>query len=194
MCRPSPLSESHGFTLVEVLVASVLFVTLSLGVAQLFAVATSANAAARRQTSATILAAARLEQLRALTWSWEAGPSGTPALPRSDLTTDLSVDPPGSGGRGLRESPPGTLERNVPPYVDYLDAAGQPVGNGATAPTGAAYVRRWAVRGLPSDPDRTLVLQVLVISLADDARLAGVWMGRTGQETLLTVVRTRSGL
>jgi hypothetical protein len=35
---------------------------------------------------------------------------------------------------------------------------------------------------------------VLVISLADDARLAGVWRGRTGQETLLTVVRTRSGL
>lgn len=195
MSRRFPHPEDRGFTLVEVLIASVLFITLSAGVAQLFAVATTAGAAARRQTSATILAAAKMEQLRSLTWCWEAGPPGTPPLPRSDLTTNLSTDPPGNDGRGLRESPPATLERNVPPYVDYVDAEGEWVGNGATAPSTAAFIRRWAIRGLPSDPDRTLIIQVLVTSVAQEAsRGAGSWTRRTGQETLLTAVRTRTGL
>jgi prepilin-type N-terminal cleavage/methylation domain-containing protein len=193
--RQSPLVEAAGFTLIEVLVASVLFTTLSLGIAQLFAVANAAGVAARHQTSATILAAAKMEQLRALVWSWEAGPPGTPPLPRSDLTTNLSTDPDGDDGRGLRESPMGTLERNVPPYVDYLDAAGRWVGNGATPPADAVFVRRWAVRGLPADPDRTLILQVLVTTTRQaGARRPVPWTGRSGEETLLTSVRTRTGL
>lgn len=193
MTRSRSLPEA-GLTVIEVLIALALFVTLSVGVAQLFAVATAAGLAARQQTSATILAAAKMEQLRALEWSWEAAAADGPFLPRSDLTTNLSVDPSGDDGPGLRESPAGTLERNVPPYVDYLDAAGQWVGNGSAPPPEAAFIRRWSVRGLPLDPDRTRVLQVLVTtSRQEAARGRRPWTIRTGQATLLTMLRTRVG-
>jgi hypothetical protein len=195
MRRSSLLGDAPGFTLVEVLIASALFITLSLGVAQLFAVATTAGLAARHQTSATILAGAKMEQLRALTWSWETGPPGTLPLPRSDLTTNLSTEAPQDDGRGLRESPPATLQRNVPPYVDYLDGAGRWVGNGSSPPLDAVFVRRWAVRAFPADPDRTLILQVLVTTTREEAsRGSGPWTRRTGQQALLTMLRTRMGL
>ncbi|HXW07068.1 MAG TPA: prepilin-type N-terminal cleavage/methylation domain-containing protein [Vicinamibacterales bacterium] len=188
-------SRPEGFTLVEVLIASAVFVTLSVGIAHLFAVAGAAGVAARTQTSASILAAAKLEQLRSLTWRWRADATDAPTLPESDLTTNLSTSSPGHDGRGLRESPVDTLSRNIPPYVDYLDETGQWVGNGSAPPAGCVFVRRWSVRGLPADPHRTLILQVLVISVREHAvRGALPWARRSGSEAVLTTVRTRTGL
>jgi hypothetical protein len=46
--------------------------------------------------------------------------------------------------------------------VDYLDAYGAWVGTGAAPPVGAVYVRRWSVEPLPTNPNNTLVFQVLV--------------------------------
>ena len=60
-----------GFTLIEVLVAIVLFVMIAVGVAQLTAMATRAARRARDHTSAVILAAAKMDQLRALDWAYE---------------------------------------------------------------------------------------------------------------------------
>ena len=113
-----------------------------------------------------MLAAQKMEQLRSLRWTRTR--TGTPAVsvPASDLSTDLSSDPPTSAGRGLSPSPAGTLDSNVPPYVDYLDAAGVWVGRGASPPGTAVYVRRWAVQPLESDPDDILLLQVIVTTTA----------------------------
>ncbi|HSC28029.1 MAG TPA: prepilin-type N-terminal cleavage/methylation domain-containing protein [Vicinamibacterales bacterium] len=184
------LSSSSGFTLVEVLVAATLLAVLSIGVVGLLGVAGTSGRAAREQTSSTILAAARMEQLRSLAWGYEKLPP--PLVPRSDDSTDLSFDPPRAGGPGLSASPPGTLAANQPPYVDYLDFDGRWVGNGSQPPATAAFVRRWAVRPLPADPDRALVLQVLVLPIADGhARGRWAWQGRAGQQSLLTAVRTR---
>ena len=48
-------------------------------------------------------------------------------------------------------------------YVDYVDKFGTSLGGGATtAPAGTAYVRRWTVEPLPTNPNNTLILQVLV--------------------------------
>ena len=187
--RPS----SSGFTLVEVLVAVAIFTTIAVGVAQLIAVATRATRAAREQTSSVIFAAAKMDQLRSLAWSYEPTLAGVPALPRSDRTTDVSHPGHAANGVGLQASPAGTLVANVPPNVDYLDNLGRWVGNGSSPPAGAVFIRRWAVRPLLADPERTLVLQVLVTTVRDDQSRAAPWSARAGVEALLVSVRTRKG-
>jgi prepilin-type N-terminal cleavage/methylation domain-containing protein len=186
-------STSSGFTLVEVLISSAIFVTIAVGVAQLIAVATHAVRAAREHASAVILAAAKMDQLRSLAWTYEANETGLPAALRSDRTTDVSHPGFGPDGAGLAPSPPGTLGTNVPPYVDYLDGAGRWVGHDDAPPASAVFIRRWAVRPLPADPERTLVLLVLVTTVRDDRARAAPWSGPTGVEALLISVRTRKG-
>lgn len=56
---------SDGFSLVEVLVAMGLLVTAVVSLVQLFALATRANAVAGEMTEATVLAAQKIEELRA---------------------------------------------------------------------------------------------------------------------------------
>ena len=60
-------NSSKGFSLAEVLVSMGLLTTVSLGVAQLFAISTRATYIARGQTSTTAMAEQKMEQLRALT-------------------------------------------------------------------------------------------------------------------------------
>lgn len=186
-------AETSGFTLVEVAIAAGLLVALSIGVAQLLVVASLRGRAARAQTTATILAAAKLEQLRGFAWGYELTSDGS-LVERSDEETDLSVDPPAPGGPGLRPSSPTTLTTNTPFYFDYADASGAWAGNGSRPPANAAFLRRWAVFQLPGSGSSTLVLQVLVRPLAQErAGSTSGWRGRVAEETLLTTVRTRRG-
>jgi prepilin-type N-terminal cleavage/methylation domain-containing protein len=148
---PTPPQPARGFTLVEVLVALSLLVVVSIGVVWLFVVSIEGGRVARDRTIAVVAAAGKMEQLRSLEWRFELDAAGLPS-PRTDLATDVSLDPIGAGGPGLSDSPPGTLDRDTPPYVDYLDRGGRWVGNGAAAPGGAVYVRRWGVHRLPADP------------------------------------------
>jgi prepilin-type N-terminal cleavage/methylation domain-containing protein len=186
--KPQPPA---GFTLVEVLIAIAILITIAVGVAQLIAVATRAIRAAREHSSAVILAAAKMDQLRALAWTYEPSAPGLRAVPRSDRATDVSHPNHAPTGAGLDVSPAGTLGANMPPYVDYVDDAGRWVGHGADPPANAVFIRRWAVWPLPADPERTLVLQVLVTTVRDDRSRATEWTGRTGVEALLVSVRTR---
>jgi type II secretory pathway pseudopilin PulG len=187
--HPGPV----GFTLVEVLVSMALVVALAIGVAHLLAVALVSGRAARDHSSAVILAGAKLEQLRSLLWSYEPGAIGQPPMPRSDFTTNLSVEPAtGGGGPGLRQAPTGTLDANTSMYVDYLDAAGRWVGTGPSPPSSALFIRRWAVHPLPEDPDRTLILQVRVTTVRREATRrtapSSTW---TGEDALLVTMLTR---
>jgi hypothetical protein len=77
-------------------------------------------------------------------------------------------------------------------YVDYLDANGNSLGGGATPPDGTVYYRRWSVEPLPTNPNNTLVLQVLVSrrktrGAADQA----VDASRGPDEARITSVKTR---
>lgn len=185
-------TNSAGFTLIEVLIAIALLVAMAIGVARLMAIGVAAGRSSRFQTAAAILASARLEQLRSLHWSYEPG-TGDTVTPRSDLSADSSVDPPGDGGPGLEPSPPGTLTANVPPYVDYLDFDGRWIGNGASPPPAATFVRRWSIVPLPEDPSRTLILSVLVTTVAQDRSRPGPWTERSGDDALLVLLVTRKG-
>jgi len=187
-------SSDAGFSLIEVTVAVFLLGVAVAGVAQLFALATYANLSATGQTSTTVLAVQKMEQLRGLAWGYLEGPGGTLGASIADLTTNLSMDPPTSDGAGLNPSPAGTLDSSTPGYVDYLDAAGSWVGTGAQAPVGSAYVRRWSVSPLPSNPGETLVFQVVVVPLRREARRVGQATGPLADETRLVSVKTRKAL
>ena len=183
-------SSSRGFSLIEVMISMTLLTIVSLGIAQIFAVSTRATYVARGQTSTTALAEQKLEQLRGLTWGFDLGGQG---LPLSDTTTNLAVYPPTTAGSGLNPSPADSLEQNTPGYVDFLDANGTWVGTGTTAPAAAMYVRRWSIQPLPTNPNNTLVLQVLVTPLATEMARQGAVHTRTRMATdaLLVTVKTR---
>ena len=53
--------------------------------------------------------------------------------------------------------------------MDYVDRGGAWVGSGATQPATAAYIRRWSIQPLPTNPNNTLVIQVLVTPIANEA-------------------------
>lgn len=167
-----------------------------LAMAQLFAVATTQNVSARATTSTTLLARQKAEQLRSLTWGCDARVllEGQGCLAVSDLSSNTAVDPPQStGGTGLSAASSNSLTENIPGYVDFLDGHGRSLGTGATPPAAAIYVRRWSIEPLPTNPNNTLILQVLVFKTAarpdtgdDDA----TWL-RQRDESRVSTVKTR---
>ena len=172
----SSFSSQRGFSLIEVVISMGLLTTVSLGVAQLFAVSTKANRTARNQTSAVALAEQKIEQIRSLSWGFDLNGQG---LPVTDTTTDLSVYPHGNSGSGLNPSPSDSLLVSRDGFVDYLDTNGVWVGTGATPPGNAVYIRRWSILPLPTNPNNTLVIQVLVTAVSDETQRVET----TGQTT-----------
>jgi prepilin-type N-terminal cleavage/methylation domain-containing protein len=183
-------SSSRGFSLVEVLISMGLLTAVSLGVAQLFALSTRANLIAKGQTSTTAMAEQKVEQLRGLTWGFDLQGQG---LPLSDTTTNLAVYPPAHNGSGLNPSPIDALEQNTAGFVDFLDGSGAWVGTGTTPPASAVYIRRWSIQPLPTNPNNTLVIQVLVTPIALEATRVQTAFTRTRMagDALLVTVRTR---
>jgi prepilin-type N-terminal cleavage/methylation domain-containing protein len=183
-------SNSRGFSLIEVLVAMGLLTAVSLGVAQLFALSTRANVIAKGATSTTAMAEQKLEQLRGLTWGFDTAGQG---LPVSDTTTNLTVTPPTHDGSGLNPSPSDSLEQNTNGFVDFLDGAGGWVGTGSTPPQTAVYIRRWSIQPLPTNPNNTLVIQVLVSPVTNEQARVESQFTRTRMagDALIVTVRTR---
>jgi prepilin-type N-terminal cleavage/methylation domain-containing protein len=186
----SNCSNSRGFTLFEVIIAMGLLTAVSLGVAQLFAASTRANLSARTGTSTTAMAEQKMEQIRSLTWGFDTAGQG---LPVSDTTTNLAVYPMTSDGTGLNPSPADALEENTTGFFDFLDASGTWIGTGTTTPSTAAYVRRWSITPLPTNPNNTLIIQVLVTPLSNEqARVASPFTRtRMNGDSLLVSVKTR---
>jgi len=182
--------NSRGFSLIEVVVAMGLLTMVSLGVAQLFAASTRVNIIARSQTSTTMLAEQKMEQIRSLTWGFDTDGEG---LPVSDTTSDLTAYPSTQNGSGLNPSPANSLERNSSGFVDFVDAGGAWVGTGDTPPGTAVYIRRWSIQPLPTNPNNTLVIQVLVTPITNEmSRLAtSNPRVRMPGDTLLVTVKTR---
>jgi hypothetical protein len=136
------------------------------------------------------MAEQKLEQLRGLTWGFDLEGQG---LPLSDTTTNLSVFPPTHDGSGLNPSPVDALEQNTAGFVDFIDGNGAWVGTGSTPPGSAVYIRRWSIQPLPTNPNNTLVIQVLVTPVASEAARVGSTFTRTRMagDALLVTVRTR---
>ena len=188
-------SSESGFSLVEVLASTVILSVALVSLAQLFALSTSSNRSARTNTYAALLAQQKMEQLRGLTWGFD-----TLGLPISDYTTDTSNVPqvqgcpvPAGGGigTGLSPSPFGTLSQNVSGWVDYVDANGCLLGGGAAPPPGTVFTRRWSVEPVPTNPNNTLVLQVLVTTRLNRGDADAGRVLRMNDEARLVSVKTR---
>jgi type II secretory pathway pseudopilin PulG len=180
------LAGETGSTLIEVIVAMLITVTALVSMAQLFAVSTGGNLAARNNTFTTVLAEQKLEQIRSLTWGFD--PQG---LPLSDFTTDTSVTPEAPGGTGLQPSPGSALQENTVGYVDHVTARGDIVGNGAQPPATAVYTRRWSIEPLPTNPNNTLIIQVLVTPNRVRGQADQGNVGRLVDEARVITVKTR---
>jgi hypothetical protein len=111
----------------------------------------------------------------------------------SDTSTNLAVYPPAHNGSGLNPSPADSLEQNTEGFVDFLDGNGAWVGTGSTPPASAVYIRRWSIQPLPTNPNNTLVIQVLVTPVTSEAARVSSAFTRTRMagDALLVTVRTR---
>ena len=186
------LESEAGFSLAETMVAVGLLATALVTLAQLFGISTRGNIASRNTTFASVLAEQKLEELRALTWGFDSD-----GLPVSDDSTNTAVNPEQpNGGTGLEPSPLSALQENTVGYVDYVDQFGNKVGTGtATTPPGdAIYTRRWSITPLPTNPNNTLIIQVLVTPIrargaADEGSVA-----RLPEEARMITVKTRKAL
>ena len=152
-------------SLVEALVATLVLTTGLLTMAELVRVAAATNTVARNGTLAGILAVQKIEQLRSLTWGFDAG-----GIPVSDVSTDTTVQPESpTGGTGLQSSP-GSLRQNTPGFVDHVDGGGRIVGRATEPPASAVYTRRWSIEPMPTSAGPAVLIQVLVTSIRNRGR------------------------
>ena len=183
-------SSNAGFSLVETMVAVTLMAGAIATLAQLFALSTRTNVASHYTTFATVLAEQKLEELRGLSWGFD-----TQGLPVSDTSTDTTVSPEtGIGGTGLKPSPTTALSEDTAGYVDYVDSYGvkvQPGAGGNQTSSSAVYTRRWSITPLPTNPNNTLVIQVLVTRSKDRGQADQGAVARLGEEARMIAVRTR---
>ena len=179
--------REQGFSLIEVLVASLILTVGVLALAQLFAVSTTSNLAAKSTTYAAVLADQKMEELRSLTWGFDSV-----GLPLNDRTTDTaSPDDAAIGGTGLSPSPETALRENTPGYVDYVDMFGNKVAGGDTPPASATYMRRWSIEPLPTNPNNTLIIQVLVSRIRDRGDANEGTVRRLQNEARVITAKTR---
>jgi type II secretory pathway pseudopilin PulG len=180
-------NNESGFSLIETMVATVVLITGVVATAHMMVLSTRGNIAAQRTTFSATLAQEKMEQLRGLTWGFDQI-----GLPIQDYTSNTAVDPPTDNGTGLSPSPDNALSANTAGYVDYLDRYGVSLGGGAQVPANTVYVRRWSVEPLPTNPNNTIILQVLVFSVADrPGNGNGPVLDRVADEARLVSVKTR---
>jgi hypothetical protein len=154
--------DESGTALIEALIAAVVVISITTGVALLIVRSSRAVWMAGTQSAAAVAAQQKIEQLSALEWRFDAS-----GVARSDSTTDLSIESSEASGSGLQPSPPDSLDRNTPGFVDFVAEDGRWRGRGAAPPSGAAFLRRWSITAYARDPAHTLVLTVVVLPIAE---------------------------
>ena len=183
----NPRRAEAGFSIVEVMVATGLLASALVALAQLFAIATTTNASARSSTLTMMLAEQKIEQLRALQNTFDRA-----GLPVQDTLTDLAVYPPAAaGGKGLSPHTENTLQENTDGYVDYLDPSGRTLGGGTVIPDGTAFIRRWSVEPLPTNPNNVVILQVLVTRQRNRGTGDTGSVSRGSEEARLMTIKSR---
>ena len=144
------LENDSGSLLIEALTAAAVVITISTGVALLLVRSTLAVRDAGAHSAAVLFAQQKVEQISALEWRTDSS-----GVSRSDVTSNLSVDPPDASGSGLQPSPAGTLDRNTPGFADFVRPDER-----------ISFVRRWSVVPYPGDPSNTIVVTVIVLPAA----------------------------
>lgn len=150
------LASSRGVSLVEALVAALLVATAIAGLVQLVALGAGQMRQARQVGTARILVESKLEELRALRWSYAA-----------DGTRLSSVQ--------LSPSPDASLAEDRDGFGDRFDRFGAIVEQGDAA----EFRRRWSITPVIDGDADTLHLQVCVFPLTAGPPYACGWTIRT---------------
>ena len=158
----SSTTSARGFTLFETLIATGILVTALAGIAQLFVLGTHLTRQATASGVALVAAQDKLESLRALAFTYDSTAAAVTAA-------------------ALEPSSARSLDEDVQPNVDFLDAGG---GAAASADT-AAFVRRWRISSIAPSPPDAIAIEVCVFN----APAHGV-DGRAA-DACLAAVRTR---
>jgi type II secretory pathway pseudopilin PulG len=135
----SPIARDEqeaGFSIVEVMVATGLLASALVALAQLFAIATTTNAAARSSTLTMMLAEQKIEQLRALQYTYDRA-----GLPVQDTLTDLACHPPAElEARGFRRTRK-TRCRRTPTATSTISIPGADnLAEETVIPDGTAFI------------------------------------------------------
>lgn len=157
--------SASGFSLLEVLIASALLASALVGLAHLAALGVRQTQRASTDVSALALAQSKLEALKSVPWTYDAG--GAPVS-----------DP------ALSASPPGALTADSVGYFDLLDRFGRSVPS-ADGPS-VVYRRRWAVA--PVDP---LSADTLALRVCVWARGGAVADAHSQPDACVSTARTR---
>ena len=168
---PARIENESGSLLIEALTAAAVVITIATGVALLLVRSTVAVRDAGAQSAAVLFAQQKLEQISALEWRIDSS-----GVSRSDMTSNLSVDPPDASGSGLQPSPADTLDRNTPGFADFVGADQR-----------TSFVRRWAVVPSPGDPSNTIVVTVIVLPVGKAIEAA-----TNADSVRLQTIRTRT--
>ena len=158
----SSLASPRGFTLFETLIATGILVTALAGVAQLLILSTHLTRQANAAGAALITAQDKLETLTGLAFDYDS---------TGAAVTDAA----------LESSPASSLDEDVEPYVDWIDAAGQP----HDTPEEAVFVRRWKVTPVSEAPPDSVAIEVCVFRAPADAASA------RSADACLSTLRTR---
>jgi hypothetical protein len=173
----------RGTTILEVVIASAILVTLMAGLMSLSVVAISTTENQGHLAARTTeYAQDKMEQLLALSYG--------------DAVTDTRVFPAGaSGGTGLAVGGSSVTSSPVAGYVDYLDLNGNLCGaaaaaclapSGTTPPTGWFYQRVWAIADTSTDGTLPAGLKRITIT----ATIAQGFGGATKAASVLVVLKT----
>lgn len=157
----SPAS-ARGFTLVETIVATAILVTALAGIAQLFVLSTHLTRQASAAGRALVAAQDKLESLRGLVFAYDA--AGVP------ITSPT-----------LQPSPPTSLDADVAPNVDWLDAE----GHASDHADAATFVRRWKISTVAASSPEAIAIEVCVFK----APVEGA--NHRAADACLSAIRTR---
>lgn len=150
-------ASTRGMTLIEVVVAASLLLTVASGLIPVLVQTHRFVTGAELMTTAALAASSHAATLLAAPWGRDGAGNILPAP---------ALDP----------SPPDSLARDAPGYVDWLDSSGDVAGAG----TGPKLTRRWAIRPVPAALE-TRAIEVCVFA----------WPTRDGQAPLACVATAR---
>src|SRR5215467_638065 len=130
-----------GISLIETMIALGILLIVSVGILSMamLSIATTENQGHLAARTAEY-AQDKMEQLLSLSFN--------------DTQTDTSVASfvadSSAGSPGLAAGGSVTYGAGVSGYIDYLDASGNPLGGGTSAPSGWYYVRMWKITDVSS--------------------------------------------
>jgi type II secretory pathway pseudopilin PulG len=158
----SSIASARGFTLFETLVATGILITALAGVAQLFVLGTQLTRQASASGAALVAAQDKIESLRGLAFGYD------------DAGTAVTAP-------ALASSPASSLDENLEPYADWIDAAGQ-AGTDAGA---ATFVRRWRISPVDAASPEAIAIEACVFRMPAGDR------DHRSAEACLSTIRTR---